>query len=66
MGEEMKEVINASVRIYFDDGESKFFTKVEGIQVESDFIYIAMTDGEGAMINKSRVKFVFVKEKGVK
>ncbi len=41
-------------------------TKVEGIQVESDFIYIAMTDGEGAMINKSRVKFVFVKEKGVK
>lgn len=62
----MKEVINASVRIYFDDGESEFFTKVEGIQVESDFIYhspFAVCHGN---INKSRVKFVFVKEKGVK
>jgi len=60
----MKEVTNASVRIYFDDGESEFFTKVEGIQVESDFIYIAMTDGEGVMVNKNRVKYISVKDFG--
>lgn len=64
MGEEMKEVINASVLIHFDDGESEFFINVEGIKVESDFIYIAMTDGEGAMVNKNRVKYISVKDFG--
>lgn len=62
----MTAINNATVMIHFDDGESEFLSNVEGIQVENDFIYIAMTDGEGVMVNKSRVKFISVKNNGEK
>lgn len=64
MGERMKEVINAIVRIHFDDGETEFLADVEDIEVKDDFVYIAMTDGKGVMVNKNRVKYISVKNKG--
>lgn len=60
----MKEVINASVLIHFDDVKSEFFINVEGIKVEDDFVHILMTDGEGVMVNKNRVKYISVKDFG--